>query len=84
MNTREIINSYLPINPDGAALCPWGPHEMKITEETWSCEGCELKGDAADFVARYEHVDRRRAEEMIESARARERRTSSPAGAAAS
>ncbi len=69
----EVIGSYLPLKRSGKEfrfLCPFhpGPHSCFFVDpgrQRWRCHHCGARGDAADFVARYEGVTREEAADLI-------------------
>ena len=84
MNAQDIvtvIGSYLPLDRSGKEfrfLCPFhlGRHSCFYVDperQRWRCHHCGARGDAIDFVARYEGITREEASRLIGRRKEKER-----------
>ena len=70
----KLIGSYFPLIPVDedafSALCPFH-HEKSASfivtpkRRSYRCSDCGAEGNVVDFVIRYEHVDEKRALQML-------------------
>jgi DNA primase len=81
----SVIGDYLPLHPHGrgytvyVASCPfhdtgdgeWPTFIVDRSRDCFRCGVCEATGDAADFVAVYEKIDRAAALAMLAERRIR-------------